>query len=89
MLRVTSRISRQEITKTRLLLTGAAAFALAIAGLWIPSPVFSAKVFALMTDTNGQAAKGKKGAGTANTDKPKGKLYKSPGDRARCRMGNC
>jgi hypothetical protein len=42
-----------------------------------------------MTNTNGQAAKGKKGAATANTDKPKGKLYKSPGDRARCRMGNC
>jgi hypothetical protein len=42
-----------------------------------------------MTDTNGQAAKGKKGTGTVNTDKPKGKLYKSPGDRAKCRMGNC
>ena len=42
-----------------------------------------------MTDPNGQAAKGKKGTGTANADKPKGKLYKSPGDRSKCRMGNC
>jgi hypothetical protein len=75
--------------KTRLFLFSTAAFALAIAGLSIPSPVFSAKALAQMTATNGQAAKGKKTAGTANTDKPKGKLYKSPGDRARCRMGNC
>jgi hypothetical protein len=42
-----------------------------------------------MTDNNGQAAKGKKGAATTTADKPKGKLYKSPSDRAKCRMGNC
>jgi hypothetical protein len=75
--------------KTKSFLAAAAAIALAIAGLSIPSPVFSAKALAQMTDSNGQAAKGKKGARTANADKPKGKLYKSPGDRARCRMGNC
>ena len=67
----------------------AATFALAIASLSIPSPVFSGKALAQMPDSNGQAAKGKKRTGTANTDKPKGKLYKSPGDRAKCRMGNC
>jgi len=75
--------------KTKLFLTGTAAFAFAITGLSIPSPVFSAKALAQMTATNAQAAKAKKTAGTASTDKPKGKLYKSPGDRARCRMGNC
>jgi hypothetical protein len=67
----------------------AAAFALAIAGLSIPSPVFSGKALAQMTDANGQAAKGKKGAGATNTDKPKGPLYKSAGSRSKCRMGNC
>jgi hypothetical protein len=75
--------------KTKSFLAGAAAFALAIAGLSIPSPVFSAKALAQMTDSNGQAAKGKKATGTANTDKPKGPLYKSPGARSKCRMGNC
>jgi hypothetical protein len=75
--------------KTKSFLAVAAAFALAIAALSMPSPVFSAKALAQMTDNNGQAAKGKKGTATANTDKPKGKLYKSPGDRAKCRMGNC
>jgi hypothetical protein len=75
--------------KTKSFLAAVAAFALATAGLAIPSPVFSGKALAQMSDTNGQAAKGKKGTGTVNTDKPKGKLYKSPGDRAKCRMGNC
>ena len=75
--------------KTKSFLAVAAAFALAIAGLSIPSPVFSGNALAQMTDPNGQAAKGKKGTGTANADKPKGKLYKSPGDRSKCRMGNC
>jgi hypothetical protein len=52
----------------------------------------SSKALAQTTNTNGQAAKGKKGTGTANNNQngqPKGKLYKSPGDRAKCRMGNC
>ena len=71
--------------KTRLFLVVAAAFALAIAGLSIP--VLSGKALAQMTDT--QAAKGKKGASTTSTDKPKGPLYKSAGARSKCRMGNC
>jgi hypothetical protein len=75
--------------KSRSFLAVAAAFALAIAALSIPSPVFSGKALAQMTDNNGQAAKGKKGAATTNAAKPKSKLYKSPGDRAKCRMGNC
>jgi len=73
--------------KTRSFLAVAAAFALAIAGLSIPSPVVSGKALAQMTDSKGQGAKGKKG--TASTDKPKGPLYKSAGARSKCRMGNC
>jgi hypothetical protein len=71
--------------KTKSFLAVASAFALAIAGLSIP--VFSGKALAQMTDSNGQAAKGKKGA--TNADKPKGPLYKSAGSRSKCRMGNC
>jgi hypothetical protein len=77
--------------KTRWLLSAATAVALGIFAMSIPSPIVSTKALAQMTDTNGQAGKGKKGTGTANSGQqiaPK-KLYKSPGDRARCRMGNC
>jgi hypothetical protein len=78
--------------KSKSFLAFAAAFALAVAGLSIPSPVLSSKALAQTTNTNGQAAKGKKATGTANNSQngqPKGKLYKSPGDRMKCRMGNC
>ena len=61
----------------------AAAVALAIFALSIPAPILSSKVFA--QNTGGQQTPPTK----KNTDKPKGSLYKSPGDRARCRMGNC
>ena len=61
----------------------AAAVALAIFALSIPSPIVSTKVFA--QNTGGQQTPTTR----KNTDKPKGSLYKSPGDRARCRMGNC
>jgi hypothetical protein len=64
----------------------AAAVALAIFALSIPSPIVSTKAFA--QNTSGQPTPTTKKNG-ANTDKPKGSLYKSPGDRARCRMGNC
>jgi hypothetical protein len=73
------------------LLAVVAAFTLAILAMSIPSLVLSTKAFAQTTDTGGQAAKGKKGTGTANSGQQSAskKLYKSPGDRARCRMGNC
>ncbi len=61
----------------------AAAVALAIFALSIPSPIVSSKVFA--QNTGQQTPTTKKNG----TDKPKGSMYKSPGDRARCRMGNC
>jgi hypothetical protein len=67
--------------KTGWLLPAAAAIALSIFALSIPSAMVSTKAFA--QNTNGQTATKK------NADKPKGSNYKSPGDRARCRMGNC
>jgi hypothetical protein len=62
----------------------AAAVALAIFALSIPSSIVSTKVFA--QNTGGQQTPTTK---KNKTDTPKGSLYKSPGDRARCRMGNC
>ena len=61
----------------------AAAIASAIFALSIPAPIISGKAFA--QNTGGQQTPPTK----KNTDKPKGSLYKSPGDRARCRMGKC
>jgi hypothetical protein len=75
-----SRFQREDNMKTGWLLP--AAVALAIFALSIPSPIVSTKAFA--QNTGQQMPMTKK-----NTDKPKGKLYKSPGDRAKFRMGNC
>ena len=61
----------------------AAAVALAIFALSIPSPITSSKVFAQNTGQQTPTTKKSK------TDAPKGPLYKSPGARAKCRMGNC
>ncbi len=75
--------------KTKSFLAAAAAFALAIAGLSIPSPVFSGKALAQMTDPNGQAAKGKKGTGTAQRRQAEERSCRATGDRSKCGMGNC
>ena len=61
----------------------AAAVALGVAALSLSSPIVSTKAFA--QNTGQQTPTTKKNT----TDKPKGSLYKSPGDRAKCRMGNC
>jgi hypothetical protein len=61
----------------------AAAVALAIFALSIPSPILSTKGFAQNTGQQTPTTKKSK------TDTPKGPLYKSPGARAKCRMGNC
>jgi hypothetical protein len=64
-------------------LLSATALALAIFALSAPSSIVSTRAFA--QNAGQQTPTTKK----SSTDTPKGKLYKSPGDRARCRMGNC
>jgi hypothetical protein len=78
---------REGKMKVGSLLAIVAAFALAIFATSTPSPVLSTKAFA--QNTSGSTTPTTKKKGGANADKPKGTLYKSPGDRARCRMGNC
>ena len=82
MLRPSSRISREEKMKTTWILP-ATTVALAVFALSLASPIASNKAFA--QNTGQQTPTPKK----SNTDKPKGSNYKSPGDRAKCRMGNC
>jgi len=69
--------------KIRWFLPAATAFAAAI--LATSCPIVSTPAFAQSTT----AQQVKKGATASPSNQPKGKLYKSPGDRARCRMGNC